>query len=158
MLVANLLSLSLFKIPSLQNQIPSLCNLLSNSLPFPQPSTSFSSSLSCTQSDPEISPVSQIIQPKRTSAQSTPSMTEKSLKKKRTATANKSTQTETFDADVVERCNVCLGDEEKGQWVGCSHRGKKCDYWVMTVAWDLTLKRRRWSSKFLFCVPNREIN
>lgn len=43
---------------------------------------------------------------------------------------SRSTPTEAFDASVTQQYNVCLATEEKGQWVGCSHRGKKYDYWV----------------------------
>lgn len=43
-----------------------------------------------------------------------PSQIPKYHQKKRTATANKSTQTWAFDADVDKQCNVCLGNGEKG--------------------------------------------
>lgn len=38
------------------------------------------------------------------------------------------TQTEPFDANVSQQFNVCLATEEKGQNMGSSHRGMKCDY------------------------------
>lgn len=122
--------------------------------PSPQPSTSFSYSFSCTLSDFEKSPISLSNKRKRTPVQSTPSITEKSLKKRRTVTANKSTRTKAFDADLVYQCNVCLSKEEKGQWVGCSPGEKSVNTGFMTVAWALTLKLRRWLSKCFLCVLN----
>lgn len=66
---------------------------------------------------------------------------------------NRSTPTEAFDASVTQQYNVCLATEEKGQWVGCSHRGKKCDYWVHDLCTGFSFKTKKILKQVAFQCP-----
>lgn len=66
---------------------------------------------------------------------------------------SRSTPTEAFDASVTQQYNVCLATEEKGQWVGCSHRGKKCDYWVNDFCTGFSFKKKKILKQVAFLCP-----
>ncbi|XP_062606405.1 uncharacterized protein LOC134268231 [Saccostrea cucullata] len=96
--------------------------------PSPQPSTSFSS-------PPPTN---------KRRRSSTTTETSSSTKK------NKSTQTASFNAGLEKQCNVCLSEEEKGYWVGCDHKSKKCQYWVHDRCLGFTFKNKAELKKVVF--------
>lgn len=66
---------------------------------------------------------------------------------------SRSTPTEAFEVSVTQQYNVCLATEEKGQWVGCSHRGKKCDYWVHDFCTGFSFKKKKILKQVAFLCP-----
>lgn len=104
--------------------------------PSPQPSTSFSSPPPSNKR-------------RRTSLPTCSTKTSPAVLKK----MHKSTQTAAIVTGLLKQCNVCLSEEEKGYWVGCDHKSKKCQYWVHDRCLGFSFKNRAELKKVIYKCP-----
>lgn len=105
--------------------------------PSPQPSTSFSS------------PPPPSNKRRRTSLPTGSTKTSPAVLKK----MHKSTQTAAIVTGLLKQCNVCLSEEEKGYWVGCDHKSKKCQYWVHDRCLRFSFKNKAELKKVTYKCP-----
>lgn len=66
---------------------------------------------------------------------------------------HKSTQTAAIVTGLQKQCNVCLSEEEKGYWVGCDHKSKKCQYWVHGRCLGFSFKNKAELKKVTYKCP-----
>lgn len=66
---------------------------------------------------------------------------------------HKSTQTAAIVTGLLKQCNVCLSEEEKGYWVGCDHKSKKCQYWVHDRCLGFSFKNKAELKKVTYKCP-----
>lgn len=66
---------------------------------------------------------------------------------------HKSTQTAAIVTGLQKQCNVCLSEEEKGYWVGCDHKSKKCQYWVHDKCLGFSFKNKAELKKVTYKCP-----
>lgn len=66
---------------------------------------------------------------------------------------HKSTQTAAIVTGLLKQCNVCLSVEEKGYWLGCDHKYKKCQYWVHDRCLGFSFKNKAELKKVTYKCP-----